>query len=193
MTFLKSLICAAVVIVSGGMSGAQDVVDERCQVRFFAFMESATMDALLSQIEDPQVCAEGQRVRLTVQSGGGEVDAGMFAYKMLRKHPAGVDTHVEYSAASMGLILLLAGDGRTMSADAYLLIHQVSQYVEGEYELDKLKEFTEGHEISHRDYVAVVAERTGLPTEEVEKLMAEHTYLSAEQALEMGFVTGISN
>ena len=135
MTFLKSLICAAVVIVSGGVSTAQDVADDRCQVRFFAHVESATMDALLSQIEDTQVCAEGQRVRLTVQSGGGEVDAGMFAYKMLRNHPAGVDTHVEYSAASMGLILLLAGDSRTMSADAFLLIHQVSQYVEGEYEL----------------------------------------------------------
>ncbi len=193
MTFLKAMICAAFVIVSGGMSTAQVVPDDRCQVRFFTYVASESMDALLSQIEDPQVCAQGQRVRLTIQTGGGEIDAGMFAYKMLRKHLGGVDTHVEHSVASMGVILLLAGDSRTMSSDAFLLIHQVTQYVSGDYELDKLLEMTDGLYIGHQDYVSVVVERTGLSTQEVEKLMAEHTYLTATQALELGFVTGISD
>lgn len=193
MTFLKVMIYAVVVIVSGGIATAQQFVDDRCQVRFFTYVAPESMDALLSQIEDPQVCAKGQRVRLTIQTGGGEIDAGMFAYKMLRKHPGGVDTHVEHSVASMGVILMLAGDRRTMSQDSFLLIHQVTQYVEGNYELDKLLEVTDGLYIGHQDYVEIVTERTGLSTKEVEELMAEHTYLSATQALELGFVTGITN
>lgn len=193
MTFLKAMICAAIVILCGGIATAQETKDDRCQVRFFTYVSPESMDALLSQIEDSQVCAGGQRVRLTIQTGGGEIDAGMFAYKMLRKHPGGVDTHVEHSVASMGVILLLAGDSRTMSSDAFLLIHEVTQYVEGDYELDKLLEITDGLYIGHQDYVSVVVKRTGLSTEKVEELMAEHTYLTAKEALELGFVTGISN
>lgn len=164
-----------------------------CDVRILTYVGSDTMDAFLTKIADPEVCAEDQRVRLTIQSGGGEVDAGMFAYSLLRKRTGGVDTHVQYSAASMAIILLLAGETRTMSPDAHLLVHEVTQYIEGDYEPDKLKEFVDGLDISHRDYVAIVVERTGLSKEEVETLMADHTYLTATEALKLGFVTAITN
>ena len=189
MKFLKIIVCLSAVLATPVRAEEITVVQSSCEVRFLNYVDNATIEALLTKIEDTTMCAEGDRVHLTLQTGGGDVDAGMFAYKMLRKR--GIDTHVEYSAASMGLILLLAGDERTMASDASLLIHQITRYVGGEPEKDKLREYVEGIDILHEDYVAVVVERTGLTKEKVESLMADHMYLNANEALEFGFVTSI--
>lgn len=86
-------------------------------------------------------------VELVIYSPGGSVHAGMALFdRILELRRAGmtIDTHALGYAASMGGILLQAGDKRIMGRESYILIHEVQAGAIGtmgelEDEIDFLK------------------------------------------------------
>jgi ATP-dependent protease ClpP protease subunit len=130
-----------------------------------------------------------QPVLIDVQSMGGELEAMIYTYGELREQR--VDTHVGYSVASSAVLLLLAGERRTMSRHGYILLHEVTMYTEGDTHFNYAREIAEGIHIVRDDYIRLVAERTGQSVEVITELVRNHTYLNAKEALALGFVTEI--
>lgn len=179
----------AVISLSIGMANAMPVwaQEEVCPITFMTYMNGDTLFQLIDVVTNQ--CGDLRPV-ITVQSIGGEVDSMMYAYKELRRW--GVDKVVGYSASSAAVLLLLTGDTRTMPRNGYLLIHEIGIETNPYADPATARETAELLEILSTDYAEIVSDRTGLTTERVRELMQARTYLNAEQALALGFVTEIS-
>jgi ATP-dependent Clp protease protease subunit len=124
-----------------------------------------------------------------LNSEGGVITEGIAMYSALRRHKGEVTIRVTGLAASMGSIVLQAGDKRIISPGAYVMIHLPSTGAEGESSdlrgaadlLDKMRD----------DMLDIYEARTKQPREKLAKMMAEETWLSAAEALELGFVDEI--
>ena len=66
---------------------------------------------------------EGKRVTVRINTPGGDVDEGIPMFNAMQRHPGGVNTVVDGIAASMGSYLMLAGENRTISRNAMVMVH----------------------------------------------------------------------
>lgn len=134
------------------------------------------------------VLPEGERVNVRINSGGGDLFAGQEIYSVLRGRDD-VDIEIESIAGSAASIIAMAGHC-TISPVGMIMIHNVSTGVYGnrrdfEKEADTLKQCDEA-------VAAAYVEKTGKTKEEVMRLMDRETWLTAEKAMEYGFVDGIT-
>ena len=135
-------------------------------------------NALLKK--DPSV------INVRLNSPGGEVSHGTAIYNTIRKEKDRVVVHIDGLAASIASIVALAGHRTVMADNALFMIHNPSTYAMGNAaELRKKADLLD----KVRDtMVTVYTDKTGLETESVETAMAEETWYTAEEALEVGFV-----
>lgn len=132
---------------------------------------------------------KGDRLQVKINSGGGEVMAGQEMFAMLRERND-VDIEVESLAASAASVIAMAGHSK-ISPIGMLMIHCVSAgRVSGNHQdmekmADTLKTYDEALASA---YVA----KTGKTKAEILKMMNEETWLTAEKAVELGFIDEIS-
>lgn len=132
----------------------------------------------------------GQRVTLRINSPGGSVFEGAAIYNAVKRHPGGVDVVIDGLAASMASVIACGGTSVAMASNALFMIHNPASDMWGDAEdmrreadlLDKVKETIVN---SYRD-------RTGMDAEEISSMMDAETWLTAEQALEFGFIDSIT-
>jgi ATP-dependent Clp protease protease subunit len=125
-------------------------------------------------------------ITVHINSPGGSVLAGLAIYDVMRSIKPKIITIGYGMQASMGSILLAAGDERMMTRNSSLMIHQISGGNEGKASAMEINmAFSEQlHEKLKNIYVRHV----GL-THEFWDLALEHdTWLTADQAKKMGFI-----
>ena len=131
-------------------------------------------------------------VEVEINSPGGSVFEGHRIYNSLREMSSRgvpVTTTVNGLAASMGSVILLAGDTRQMTKGSRIMIHEASTMAQGDSKsLRKTADMLEG--IS-AEIAGVYAERTGGDKEAIRDLMRSETWMDAAQAKENGFVQSI--
>lgn len=152
-----------------------------------------TAEELLKQLMYLEREEPGEPVTLYVNSPGGEVISGLSVYDYIGVMKSPVNTVCIGSAASMGAILFLAGEERSMLKNSEIMIHDPSfaagdiggkKPLEIQEKLDKL--------MAVRDKLAeIIAERTGMTKEQVCRRTESDTYLNAQEALECGIATKI--
>ncbi len=126
---------------------------------------------------------------LHLNSPGGQVFDGLAIYNVLRGHSGSVKTIIEGIAASMASIIALAGDSVEMSENSMYMIHNPLISITGDSEelkktaglLDQIKE----------QLVNIYASHSNLSAEEISDLMDKETWLSAQDALDKGFISSI--
>jgi ATP-dependent Clp endopeptidase proteolytic subunit ClpP len=134
---------------------------------------------------------KSKTIHLRINSPGGSVFDGTSMYNALKQHPANVIVHVDGLAASIASIIALAGNEVRMSENAFFMIHEPWSMVIGSSEemrkeadlLDKVRGMIAG----------TYMKKSGKPEKEVLDLMAEETWMSAEEALSMGFIDAIDS
>jgi ATP-dependent Clp protease, protease subunit len=130
-----------------------------------------------------------ETVEVEINSPGGSVFEGQRIYSALRGISArGVEvtTTVNGLAASMGSVILMAGDKRRMNAGSRIMIHEASTIAMGDSRaLRKTADLLEG--IS-AEIAGIYAERTGGDEKSIRNLMFAETWMTADQAKENGFV-----
>jgi ATP-dependent Clp protease protease subunit len=134
-------------------------------------------------------------ITVVFNSPGGEVFEGLALYDqihILRGEGAIINTHSIGQAASMGAILLQAGEVRRMSRHSYMLIHEISGGAIGNASM-----IADQHEFVQRlqtRLLEILAQRSTLTPEEIrEKWTRRDWWLDADEALELGFVDEVSN
>jgi ATP-dependent Clp protease, protease subunit len=124
-------------------------------------------------------------ITLSINSPGGSVFDGIAMYNALRNSGKKITCRVLGVAASAASFVAMAGDKIIMPENAYMMIHNPIGAIYGNAEdmrdladtLDKI-----GESITNT-YVA----RTGKSVEDVKALLAAETWLTAAEAVEMGF------
>lgn len=133
---------------------------------------------------------KGDRLQVKINSVGGDVLAGQEIYSMLRARND-VDIEVESLAASAASVIAMAGHS-TISPVGMIMIHDVSiRGASGNHnEIQKQAEILQQwDEALAGAYVA----KTGKTKEEIIEMMEQETWLTAERAIELGFIDSISN
>ncbi len=129
------------------------------------------------------------RITVRINSPGGSVFDGIAIYNALRRHPAHVTVLVEGIAASIASVIVCAGDEVVMPENAMLMLHEPSAVVSGT--ADDLLSMAAALEKMRSSLVSAYRDKSGLPAPEIEELLSRETWLSAAEALDLGFADRI--
>lgn len=142
-----------------------------------------------SQFLEQLTPLKGQDVKIRANSPGGAVFQGWAMYNAIVEHGQ-CDIQIDGLAASMMTVIMLAGRKITASKNAMIMIHNPS-FQNGEDSektpseiqlLDKVKKLiTDSY-----------SERTGLSSDELSLMLDAETWLTAQEALEQGFIDEIT-
>lgn len=131
------------------------------------------------------------QINVHINSYGGEVAEGLAIYNALKRHPANVVTTCDGMACSAASVVFMAGDERVMCGASLLMIHNAWTYAQGDAAAmrkaaDDIETITEA---SKQAYLEVVS----IDEAELGRLMDEETWISAADALDMGFATAVES
>lgn len=133
--------------------------------------------------------ANGEKLDIYINSGGGDIFAGSEIYSAIREYGGEVNIHVVGLAASAASVIACAGSS-DISPTAMLMVHNVSSTAKGDYrDMDKESEILKkANETIANAYVA----KTGMSVEEALQMMDVETWLSANDAVEKGLIDKIA-
>lgn len=134
--------------------------------------------------------ARGQELSVRVNSPGGYVWEGLAIANAIKAH-GNVSTTVDALAASMGSVIFLAGKRRTMTEGSRLMIHNPASFAAGAAS-DLRKEASVLDGIA-ADMATLYSEATGgkVSVEDAAAMMEAETWLTPDQAVELGFAHSI--
>lgn len=127
-------------------------------------------------------------VHLYINSPGGSISAGLAVYDTMQYISCPVETVCIGSAASMGAILLAAGDKgkRYALPNSRIMIHQPwggAQGTAADIEI-QAEEILQARDLLNK----ILASHTGRPIEQIERDTDRDKYLSAEESVEYGII-----
>lgn len=132
---------------------------------------------------------KGDTLTVLINSGGGAVMAGQEIYSMLHGRED-VEIKIQSMAGSAASVIAMANRSE-ISPVAMIMIHNVSMHgASGDYH-----DMQKNAEILKQMNAALASAyvgKTGKTEDEILKLMDRETWLTANQALELGFVDAIS-
>jgi len=141
--------------------------------------------------------AGGQDVLINISSSGGSIIEGMAISEMIALYPGKTTTRGIGIVASAATIILMAGKKKEMTKNSFFMMHNSWGGVEGNvFELEKtielLRMFDEQMAAIYTAQLESKGKLIGGDKEktlqEVKKMMAAETWLTADEALEMGFI-----
>jgi ATP-dependent Clp protease, protease subunit len=121
---------------------------------------------------------------LGINSPGGSVFDGVAIYNALKRHDARVTVWVDGISASIASMIAMAADEIVMPANAMLMLHDPSGLVIGT--AADMRGMAEALDKMKAGMVAAYRDKSGRDDAEIETLMATETWLSAEEAVELG-------
>lgn len=130
----------------------------------------------------------GEKLEVLVNSGGGSVMAGQEIYSKLKRRND-VEIEIQSIAGSAAGVVAMAGKSR-ISPVGMIMIHNVSMSgAHGDYH--DMQKNVEILKQMNSAMASAYTEKSGMPLEDVLKLMDKETWLTANQCLEYGFVDEI--
>lgn len=142
----------------------------------------ADVEAAIGQME------LGDKLQVKINSGGGAVSAGQEIYSMLRSRND-VEIEIEGLAASAASVIAMAGPC-TISPVGTIMIHNVSCSAAGNK--NDMKKTASILDVYDECLANAYVLKTGKDKETVLNWMNKETWLSADRAVELGFVDGIT-
>ena len=125
-------------------------------------------------------------VIMRISSPGGEVTAGLAIYDAMRDVSCPVQTVCEGMAASMAAVLFTAGNWRVMMPHAELMIHDPLIQNTGGSAM-AIQRSAERIMYLRRQTSQIMADHTGKTLEEIYQLTQSDYYMSADEAIKLGF------
>lgn len=124
-----------------------------------------------------------------VNCPGGDVGEALAIKGFIRDYNAPVKTIITGFVASAATIVAMAGDEVIMKEDALWLVHNASTGVWGNKE--EIKKVVDDLETVDNLIASIYTKKTGMDKTEVVNLMNENKWITAEEALNFGFITKI--
>jgi ATP-dependent Clp protease, protease subunit len=128
---------------------------------------------------------DAKSIKLLLNSPGGSVFDGMAIYNILATARDRLEVEVIGLAASIASIIALAGNKLTMAEGSYYMIHNPWTFAMGDGE--ELRKTADILDKMSSEFVKMYVAKTGLSEDEVKKMMADETWLTASEAIDKGF------
>lgn len=141
-------------------------------------------------IADLQRLGENEPFTLRLHSPGGDVMAGAAIANAIRRHKGAVTTQIDGLCASIATIVALAGNPVCMAENGIFMIHRAWSAAVGDS--DELQNMSETLAKLEKSMIATYSAKTGLAPEKIMELLDQESWLSASDALELGFIDVIT-
>ncbi|WP_297087947.1 ATP-dependent Clp protease proteolytic subunit [uncultured Draconibacterium sp.] len=173
----------------------QDIIDAKIlserKIFLWGQVDDHSAKHVVERILYLEMLASGKEIQLIINSPGGYVTAGFAIYDTMKSISSPVSTVCSGLAASMGSILLSAGEKgrRFILPHARVMIHQPSGGAGGtaadiEIQMDEI--------IKTRDLGAkILAENCQQPIDKIIKDFNRDYWMSSEESLNYGIVDGL--
>ncbi|MDB5053141.1 MAG: hypothetical protein JWM44_1191 [Bacilli bacterium] len=142
-------------------------------------------------LDELKALGEVTEITVRINSGGGDVFAGVAIHSMLKRHKAKIIVYVDGIAASIASIIAMAGDEIIMPSGAMLMIHNPWSWQVGEAK--DFRKMADTLDTIRDSMIPIYAEKTGLSDEEIIVLLDAETWLTAAEAVAQGFATQIED
>src|SRR5476651_1555750 len=135
--------------------------------------------------------AAGQDLEVHISSVGGSAFDAIAIYDLLKKYPGNVITYIDALAASAASIVAMGGKTVIMSKYALLMIHKPMVGSGGN--ADELLKDVQMLNIVQSRLAQIYMDKTGLDAANVNTLINAVTWLTADQALDLGFIDQVED
>jgi len=139
--------------------------------------------------EELDALGDLEQLNVFINSPGGSVFAGFTIYNILKRNSAKVMTQVDGLAASIASVIFEAGDERVMATNGMLMIHNPMVGIFGYAE--DLRKYADLLDKISGPIRGSYTNRTKVSDDEVRKMMDAETWMTAEEAVEMGFADSV--
>jgi ATP-dependent Clp protease protease subunit len=138
--------------------------------------------------EDLYNIGKGGPITIRVHSGGGEIFAASMIRAMLIDYPGKKTVKVDGIAASAAVGIVLAGDEIKIIDTAYMMVHNPGySFLMGYLDADTLEKFAGQLKVFRQGILETYVHKTGLDPKQISKMLDEETWMTAEQAVRLGF------
>jgi ATP-dependent Clp protease, protease subunit len=135
--------------------------------------------------------AAGQDVEMHISSIGGSAFDAIAIYDLLKKYPGNVTTYIDALAASAASVVAMGGDQIIMSKYALLMIHKPMVGSGGN--ADELLKDIQMLNVVQSRLAQIYMDKTGLDGVTVNSLIDSVTWMTADQALDLGFIDQVED
>lgn len=128
-------------------------------------------------------------INLRINSVGGDVFAGQAIHSMLKRHKAAINVYVDGLAASIASVVAMAGNTVYMPDNAMMMIHNPWTIAAGN--AGELRKTADDMDKIRESMIAAYRVKSGLDDERITEIMDAETWLTAAEAVELGFADEI--
>ena len=132
----------------------------------------------------------GKALTVRINSYGGEVAEGLAIYNLLKSYEGEVTTICDGFACSAASVVFMAGTKRIMPRSSLLMIHNAWTWASGD--ADDLRKAAEDLEKITQPSIEIYTSVSNLDADEIKSMMDAETWIDADEALDFGFATEIS-
>ena len=129
-------------------------------------------------------------ITIRMNSVGGSVFDGLAIYNVLRSHQGYVKVKIEGLSASIASIIALAGDDIEMAENGFFMIH--NPFGKSMGGADDMRKTADLLDKIKQELINIYANKTQLSEETISSMMDEETWLTSQEAKEMGFIDTIT-
>lgn len=149
-------------------------------------IESVSPNGISAQLTE----ANGDDVVIRINSNGGDIFAGSEIYDLISSYEGNTLIRIVGMAASAASVVAMAADSE-IAPTGLMMIHNVQSGTHGDYR--DMEHSAEVLKEANRSIMAAYREKTGMSEDELLALMDNETFMSADTAVEFGFVNKISD
>jgi ATP-dependent Clp endopeptidase proteolytic subunit ClpP len=133
---------------------------------------------------------KASQIDLHINSPGGVVFDGVTIYNLIKNHPATVTTYIDGLAASIASVIALAGDKVIMAANALYMVHNPTGLAMGT--ANDMRSLADVLDKIAGTMVGTYVSKTGKSEADIKAMLDAETWMTADEALEYGFIDEIS-
>lgn len=127
----------------------------------------------------------GKKLSVFINSPGGSVSDGLAIYNALKAHDGEITVKVMGVAASAASFIAMAGDKIVMPENTFLMVHNPLSWAYGN--ANEFREVADTLDKIGSSLVGIYVARTGKPEAEIKSLLDAETWLTANEAKDLGF------
>lgn len=156
------------------------------EITKYAWEEYGEVSSITFKNELDSLGNDVEVINLYINSPGGSVFEAMAIIAMLQRHPAKIISHVDGVAASCASVIPMISEKVIMPANALMMIHHAMTGAWGN--ATQLRKAADDVERISQSMCQYYLDKAGdkLDSETLNEMLKEDTWLTAEQALEIG-------
>lgn len=133
------------------------------------------------------------QINVYINSYGGDVKEGLAIFNQLDRHPANVTVYIDGFACSIASVIAMAGNEIIMGSNTLMMIHRAWMFTYGNSK--ELRKAADDLEVIDSSSTSSYLNKINgkLSEEELNKMLDDETWLTAQQCFEYGLCTQISS